>query len=120
MAKSKVVVKIDKLAIAKLAGDLKKAEEVVAESALTEINNLNVVPKLTGMLEGSAFIGKQRGKTSVIWDSPQAARLYEHPEYDFTKTENPNAKGEWAEDVIQDKQLHVKVLRAYMKLKGHG
>ena len=44
--------------------------------------------------DGDAFTA------SIITDSPQARRLYFHPEYNFQKTNNPNAGGEWLEPYI--------------------
>lgn len=49
----------------------------------------------------STFIdtsGSNDGKVSIVSSTPYARRLYFHPEYNFDKGENPNAKGRWYED----------------------
>lgn len=40
------------------------------------------------------------GKVSIISDTPYARRLYYHPEYNFSKKNNPNAGGMWFEPYI--------------------
>lgn len=44
------------------------------------------------------YTNSKRGKVSLISSTPYARRLYFHPEYNFDKGENPNARGEWYED----------------------
>lgn len=36
----------------------------------------------------------------IVYDTPYAARLHEHPEYDFSKDSNPNAQGKWVEEAV--------------------
>jgi hypothetical protein len=36
----------------------------------------------------------------VVVDAPQAARLHEHPEYNFSTDTNPNAQGKWVETAL--------------------
>lgn len=36
----------------------------------------------------------------VVVDAPQAARLHEHPEYDFQTDANPKAQGKWVETAM--------------------
>lgn len=38
------------------------------------------------------------GVVHLVHATPYARRLYYHPEYNFDKGENPNAKGHWFED----------------------
>lgn len=40
------------------------------------------------------------GTVSLVSTTPYARRLYFHPEYDFNKTENSNARGKWLEPWI--------------------
>lgn len=35
---------------------------------------------------------------AVVFDTPYAARLHEHPEYNFSTDSNPNAQGKWLEN----------------------
>lgn len=37
---------------------------------------------------------------AIVVDTPYAARLHEHPEYNFSKDSNPNAQGKWVESAI--------------------
>lgn len=48
-------------------------------------------------------------RADVVFDTPYAARLHEHPEYDFSTDANPNAQGKYLEnaavenrDVLRD------------------
>lgn len=36
----------------------------------------------------------------VVVDAPQAARLHEHPEYNFSTDANPKAQGKWVETAM--------------------
>lgn len=36
----------------------------------------------------------------VVADTPYAARLHEHPEYNFSTDSNPNAQGKWIENAL--------------------
>lgn len=37
---------------------------------------------------------------AIVVDTPYAARLHEHPEYNFSTDANPNAQGKWLENAI--------------------
>jgi len=37
---------------------------------------------------------------AILVDTPYAARLHEHPEYNFSTDSNPNAQGKWLENAI--------------------
>ncbi|MDR6867682.1 hypothetical protein J2Y69_002286 [Microbacterium resistens] len=41
----------------------------------------------------------EEGATIVV-DTPYAARLHEHPEYNFQTDSNPNAQGKWVENAM--------------------
>lgn len=42
---------------------------------------------------------------AVVVDGPYAARLHEHPEYNFQTDSNPNAQGKWVENaMVENKQ----------------
>lgn len=68
-----------------------------------EILTAQVTPKDYGTLEGSGGAIDQRAEGDeihtelAIGDTPYARRLYFHPEYDFQKANNPNARGRWAD-----------------------
>lgn len=78
------------------------ALEQTAEALHTEVVQAQVVPFDTGNLQNeSTFVDyseSSNGKVSLVHSTPYARRLYFHPEYHFSKEENPNAKGKWLED----------------------
>lgn len=78
------------------------ALEQTAEALHTEVVQAQVVPRDTGNLQNEAFFvdasKMPSGKVSLVHSTPYARRLYFHPEYHFSKDENPNAKGKWFED----------------------
>ena len=69
-----------------------------AEAVKTDLVQSQTLPFRTGQLQGSVFsdnLNARRGKVSVVTSTPYARRLYFHPEYDFSRDENPKAGGEW-------------------------
>lgn len=54
-------------------------------------------PQHTGNLIGSALRASKIGQGLIVWDVPQARRLYYNPQYNFSKDKNPNAQGLWFE-----------------------
>lgn len=80
------------------------ALEQTAEALHTEVVQAQVMPRDTGNLQNtSTFVDRTRasgGTVSLVSSTPYARRLYFHPEYNFSKLENPNAKGMWLEDWI--------------------
>lgn len=79
-----------------------QALEETAEHVHTEIVQAQVMPFDTGNLQNeSTFVDISKsssGTVSIVSSTPYARRLYFHPEYNFQKTENPNAGGEWFKD----------------------
>ncbi len=52
----------------------------------------------------STFVDNTDAKNGTVYlvsSTPYARRLYYHPEYNFNKSENPNAGGKWLEDYLQ-------------------
>lgn len=78
------------------------ALEQTAEALHAEVTQAQVFPRDTGHLQDeSTFIDysqSNQGKVTIVSSTPYARRLYFHPEYNFQKTANPNAKGKWYED----------------------
>lgn len=69
----------------------------------TDVIQSQVMPFDVGTMQNeSTFIATSKnGKVaSLITRTPYARRLYYHPEYNFQKTNNPNAQGQWLEDYI--------------------
>ncbi len=101
----RVSVKIDNTKINKLIEAHKKALEMTADAVLSDIKLSQVVPKDKGAtgLEGSGFVDKSELMNSIariVFDTPYARRLYWHPEYNFRRDKNHNAKGKWMDDYL--------------------
>ena len=80
-----------------------------AEALKTEVVINQVIPFDTGTLQNTAtYVDSSQalsGVAKIYSSTPYARRLYFHPEYNFSKKENKNAKGKWYEDWIEgDKQ----------------
>lgn len=95
-------IKINQNAIKQLSRAAVTSLEQTTEALHTEVVQAQVVPRDTGLLQGEAFFPdysqSKNGRTSLVHSTPYARRLYFHPEYNFKKTENPNAKGKWFDD----------------------
>lgn len=101
------------------------ALEQTGEALHTEVVQAQVMPRDTGALQNeSTFVdmsSSKQGKVSLISSTPYARRLYFHPEYNFKKTENPNARGEWYADWLKGgKHEHMakKMFKALYKRLG--
>lgn len=75
------------------------ALEQTAEAIHTDLVQSQTMPFRQGTLQNdSTFVdasGKARGHVELASSTPYARRLYFHPEYQFSKAENPNAGGAW-------------------------
>lgn len=98
--KSRVKINVSK--IKQLNSMAIKSLEQTAEALHTEVVQAQVVPRDTGALQNEKmfvdYSKSKQGKVSLVHEGPYARRLYFHPEYNFSKEENPNAKGKWFED----------------------
>ena len=63
----------------------------------------------------------------LVSEGPYARRLYYHPEYNFHKEENPDAKGRWLEDWMPGgrkenfvQETFAENLRREMRRQGGG
>lgn len=83
-----------------------KALEMTAEAVHTEVVQAQVIPFDRGVLQNDStavdYGNSRSGKVTLVSSTPYARRLYFHPEYNFKKDENSNAKGEWFEDWLPD------------------
>jgi len=102
-----VKVKMNKMALKRLSNAQIVALEMTAEAVKTDVISKNVIPFDTGTLQNESTAIETRisrkGKVSVSSDTPYARRLYFHPEYNFRKDNNPDAKGRWFDDWIDGK-----------------
>ena len=94
-----------------------------ADAIKTDLIIGQTMPFDTGALQNrSGFVDKSeigKGKTSIVFDTPYARRLYYHPEYNFKKEKNANAGGMWFEPYINGdkKDLPRKYFEKFMKGK---
>ncbi len=99
MIKARSKVKINKTMVKKLDKAAITALEKTAEALHAEIVNAQVIPFDNGTLQNeNTFVDyskSQRGRVSIVTQGPQARRLYYHPEYNYQKTNNPKAGGQW-------------------------
>ena len=79
-----------------VSGENKAAERGVALA-------VDRSPMDTGNLRGAHHVEPATNPedgAAIVVDAPQAARLHEHPEYNFSTDSNPNAQGKWVENAI--------------------
>lgn len=102
MIKVNSVVKLNLPKIRQLTEAQVKALEETAEALHTNVVQEQVVPRDTGNLQNESFFAdyseSRSGKVTLVHSTPYARKLYFHPEYHFSKDENPNAKGKWFAD----------------------
>ncbi len=96
------------------------ALEQTAEALHTEVVQAQVVPRDTGNLQNeSMFVDyseSNHGKVSIVHSTPYARRLYYHPEYHYSRDENPDAKGHWFEDWEEGGEHSDFAVNAYKKI----
>lgn len=100
-----IKIDLDLQAIAKLSAAVKTAAETSIEALKTDVIAAQVMPFDTGdMQNNQTFTATEDDGDSIsarlVTGSPQARRLYYHPEYNFQKVNNPNAGGKWLEPWI--------------------
>ena len=76
-----------------------RALEKTGDALMGQVKNTQVMPFDTGTLQNaSTSVDRSRsadGIVTIISATPYARRLYYHPEYDFQRTFNIAAGGEW-------------------------
>lgn len=119
-----VKVTLNKSALAVLEDGRKAALENTLEAMEGEVVSMQVVPKDTGALEESMFHYMREGGTEgvLVFDTPYARRLYFHPEYNFRRDMNPNARGLWLDSFIfgEKKEWLVNAFAQFWKLHSKG
>ena len=104
MGKVKSTVTINTRRIKELTDAQVQALEMTAKALHRAVRDAQVMPRDTGHMQGDAtdvdYSDSKNGTVSLVTQTPYARRLYFHPEYDFRKTENPNAQGRWLEPWI--------------------
>lgn len=94
--------KLNNSKIQKIEKAKKKALFETMDALKTDVIQAQVMPFDTGTMQNSSYVTASQDGTSasLMIRTPYAARLYYHPEYNFQKTNNPNAQGLWLEDYI--------------------
>ena len=120
----RTTVNISQSAINNISNAAKRALIKTGEAMHTEIVHAQVIPRDKGTLSGEGFFvddsGADWGIIHLVHNTPYARRLYFHPEYNFSKLENPNAKGKWFEDWIEGnkKERFARVFAKKLKEEG--
>lgn len=109
-----VKIRLDARALGKLDGAVLRSAGLTMEALRTDVVSDQVMPYNAGTMQNDDTFTdvRQDGETihgALVTGSPQARRLYFHPEYNFQTINNPNAGGEWLEPWINgDKKDFVK------------
>lgn len=95
-----IKIDLDTASIAKLEAAVKTAAGVTIEALKTDVIAAQVMPFDMGDMQNNQTftVTEDDGNeitTRIVTGSPQARRLYYHPEYNFQTVNNPNAGGEW-------------------------
>lgn len=98
--------------IAKIEQAQKDAIKQTGQTLLTDLVQKQVMPFDTGEMQNNrTFVEASDNEVAIITSSPQARRLYFHPEYNFQKEKNQNAGGRWFDRYLKggvDEQLPLK------------
>lgn len=107
--------------INRIEADIIKAMIKTADAVKTDLQQSQTMPFDSGQLQNrSTFVDDSKvssGKALVVSDTPYARRLYFHPEYHFSKDDNPNAGGAWFAPYINGakKDYALKVFAVFMR-----
>lgn len=101
----KIEIKLDKQRIKAIEDAAVRATLQTIDALHGEVVSAEVMPFDTGdMQNNQTFTDLQQENGCVhaklVTGSPQARRLYYHPEYNFQTVNNANARGEWLEPWI--------------------
>lgn len=97
----KVTVRLDKSVIKRISEAAKLAAIDTMEQVYTDLVNAETMPFDKGdMQNNQTFVNSTETGAVLITGSPQARRLYYHPEYNFQTGKNHNAGAYWLEPYI--------------------
>ena len=96
-----VEIKLDMQAIKAIEDAAVKSAEVAMEQVRTDLVSSQTMPFDNGdMQDNQTFVHADENGASLVTGSPQARRLYYHPEYNFQRGNNKNAGAAWLEPYI--------------------
>lgn len=97
----KVEIKLDLQAIKNIEQATIEAAVNAMEQTRTDLVNSATMPFDTGdMQNNQTFVEADDTGAMLVTGSPQARRLYYHPEYNFQHGNNQNAGAKWLEPYI--------------------
>ena len=106
----KVTIKLNPQKISAIENAVKKSALETMEAVNKDLNNSKTMPFDSGdMQNNQTFVAVEGEDTinckdiysvSIVTGSPQARRLYYHPEYKFQTGKNKNAGAYWLEPYI--------------------
>jgi len=100
----KIDIRLDHNAIRVIENAAGQAAVVAMEELYKDLKNSKTIPFDSGDMQNNqtyvAFDGEEVYFVSLVTGSPQARRLYYHPEYQFQQGHNDNAGGLWLEPYI--------------------
>lgn len=98
----------DKSELKRLDNVLHQALKETVEEFGNDLKSNQVIPKQTGALEDSQKIEDMKRFMRLSYSTDYAARLYFHPEYNFSHDINANAQGRWVENLAEQTNLSEK------------
>jgi len=122
----KVSVNIFPQAIAKVSSAQRIGVLKTAEQMIHEVVTAAIIPFDEGTLQNvSTDVDKSKlisGKVRITHNVPYAQRLYYHPEFNFNKSVNANAGGEWWEDWLagSKKARPMELYKQFLRSAGGG
>lgn len=97
----KIEIKLNKIAIRRLEQAALNSALETMEVVYTDLVASQTMPFDTGdMQNNQTFVEKTDDGAVLVTGSPQARRLYYHPEYNFQRGKNKNAGAYWLEPYI--------------------
>ena len=104
----KARVKLNPKGLNKLDKNTRTAFVQAVYATKTDIVNAQVIPFDEGTMQneqtGVDESDSHKGQAKIFTSGVQSRKLYFHPEYDYQKVNNPNARGEWFKPWIDGKK----------------
>ena len=97
----KISIKLDYAKIRQIEQAALASASETLEAVYTDLVSAQTMPFDTGdMQNNQTFVERTETGAVLITGSPQARRLYYHPEYNFQRGKNTNAGAYWLEPYI--------------------
>lgn len=97
----KITIKLNQQKIREIENAVKSSSLETMEALHTDLVSSQTMPFDTGdMQNNQTFVESTEKGAVLITGSPQARRLYYHPEYNFQTGKNKNSGAYWLEDYL--------------------